>query len=53
MSAGSFDCIRVELVGHERKQIRYWIAPDQDWKLVKLEHRKDRKQQLMLALKSS
>lgn len=49
--AGSFDCIRIELVGHDRKEIRYWIAPDRDWSLVKLEHRKDKKQQLMLELK--
>lgn len=49
--AGSFNCLRVELVGHERKKINYWIAPDRDWSLVKLEHIKDKKQQLMLVLK--
>ncbi len=50
--AGSFNCIRVDLVGHERKKIHYWIAPERDWSLVKLEHIKDKKQQMMLVLKS-
>lgn len=48
--AGRFETLRVERVDHPRKSYRYWLAPSRDFRAVKIEHLKDGKVELRMAL---
>lgn len=48
--AGTFETLRVERIDDPRKSYRYWIAPERDYIPVKIEHVKDGKTELRMAL---
>ena len=48
--AGRFETLRVERIDHPRKSYRYWLAPSRDFRAVKIEHVKDGKVELRMAL---